>query len=182
MVTIKITGLDKVKLALLDIEMSLSSRGRLPTLMNRIGRALRDDAKRTITTQDGGKWAPLGKWQRAKTGRRKALIEERERIHQKTMAAGSGAITVVFYAQRGLWALTKHAPGFTIAPHGKYVTVKLVDGTPLRLPKDQKSYKFRWVRRSVVPARRVFADRITAEKIIRPIVDQWLAELKARIK
>jgi len=180
MVGLKITGLDNVKRALLDIELQVSARGRLPVLMNRIGRVLRDDAKRRITSQDGGSWEELGKWQRAKTGRRKALLKEREHIHHKVLPAG--AAVIVYYNMRGSWKLTTHGTGFVVSPHGKFITVKLVDGRPLMLPQTQTAITFRWKRPSVVPARRVFAHKERAERYIRPIIAAWLAEIKARIK
>jgi hypothetical protein len=179
-VALKITGIDRIKRALLDLELSLSARGRLPVLMNRIGRALRDDAKRRILTQDNGQWAQLGKWQRAKTGRRKVFVKESQRIHFKTLSSAAGAITIIYYNQRGNWKLTDHAPGFTLAPHGKFVTVALADARPLRLPVGTPSVTFRWKRPSVIPARRVFADRAQVEKIARPIIDAWMMELKQK--
>lgn len=177
MVTIKIRGLDKVKRALLDLEMSLSPRGGMSVLGNRIGRVLRDDARAAITRQD---WPELGKWQRAKTGRRKVFIKERERIHTETLIPHNGFITIVYYNQRGDWKLTDHAAGYTLQPHGKFVTVKLADGRPLRLPANAEKITFRWKRPSVVPARRVFADRDRAEALIRPVILKWLNELKRK--
>ncbi len=180
MVTIKITGIDKLKRALLDIELALGKN--LSVLGNRIGRELRDDARRTITTQGDGQWAELGKWQRAKTGRRKALIQERERIHTKTLTPSKGFITIVYYDQRGNWKLTDHGAGYTKLPHGKFVTIKLKDGRPLLLPANTTNFTFRWKRPSVVPARRVFADRVRAERIMRPVIERFLLELQQKVK
>jgi len=144
-------------------------------LFNRIGRGLRDDARRRITTQDGGNYAPLSKWTRARTGRRKALVTEKKNIGFKMI----GGRLLIGHTATG-WNISMHEKGF-ITPGFKGRTVTI----PLRNPSALKNVKgntitIRGAKASIVPARRVFPNENEAVTIIKPIINDWLNKIVKR--
>jgi len=167
MASIRVTGIKETKLGLSKIRRSLRNNN---AFLRRVGRALRDDARLRITTQDGGTYAPLSKWTKAKTGRRKALITERKNIQFKLTA---GAIQVGHEGSAG-WELTSHEKGFTLPGMPETFTLKrpnfLAPGPNLK--GDQVTVFGK--KPSKVPARRVFPTRAEANVILVREAEKWI--------
>ncbi len=169
-INVKTTGLDKTKKGLLKIQRALK---RTNPLMNGIGRALRDDARRRITTQDGGTYAPLSKWTRAQTGRRKALITERKNITFKLV----GGSLQIGHVSPGAWTIGMHERGFVEQNKSETITLR----NPKAL-KDVRGTQFflKSPKPSVTPARKVFANRAETESIARRKADEWIKRIVER--
>ncbi len=172
MTTITITGVGLTKNGISKLKRDL---GRTSVLSSRMGRALRDDARRRITTQGDGTWEPLGKWAKARTGRRKVLITERKNITFRLI----GGQLVIGHQSSGTWSLDDHARGFTTRPKVPAL-IPLKRPKLLGLPSDQKTHLLRRAKPSVVPARRVFPTEPEASQILKPIVGRWVAEIIKR--
>lgn len=173
MATIVLTGVKETKSAVRKIRRQMSKTGPLYT---RIGRALRDDARKRITTQDNGNYDPLSKWTRARTGRRKALITERQNISFKVI----GGTLIIGHTAKGNWNIQMHERGFvTPGFSGKAVTIPLKNPNALKDVKGN-SITIRGAKASVVPARRVFATQAEAEVIARSHAERWLADIVKR--
>lgn len=170
-INVKTTGLGKTVKGLNQIKRSLK---RTNTLMNGIGRALRDDAKRRITTQDGGTYAPLSKWTRAQTGRRKALITERKNITFKLVG---GILQIGHTSDDPRWNIGMHERGFVEDNKSETITLR----NPKAL-KDVRGTQFflKSPKASVVPARKVFANKAETESIARMKADAWIKKIVAR--
>lgn len=174
MTTIRVTGLVETREGLVKIRRELR---KTKSLFNMFGRGIRDDARNRITTQDNGTYPKLGKWARARTGRRKALITERKNISFKLV----GNNLVIGHTATG-WNIQDHEKGFTTPGFvGKPVTI------PLRNPNALEgvtgnSISIRRAKASNVPARRVFATEREAVKIMQPIADAWLKKIIARTR
>lgn len=76
-------------------------------LLNKLASRGRDMTRKNITTQGKGTWAPLSKWTRAQTGRRKALITLRPFIVAKKATTRGLKASVVFRSPGG-FTLTQH--------------------------------------------------------------------------
>ncbi len=170
MTTITVTGVELTKKGMAKLNRDLS---RTSVLSNRMGRALRDDARRRITTQGDGTWEPLSKWTMARTGRKKALIKERVKITFKLI----GGQLVISHDSDGAWTLRQHEQGFTTAPDVP-ATIKLK--RPRLLGVTGNTIHIRQAKESVTPARRVFATEPEANRIVRPIVKKWGADIIKR--
>jgi hypothetical protein len=169
-INLNVTGLADTKKGLAQIKRALR---RTNPLMNSIGRALRDDARRRITTQDGGTYDPLSKWTRAQTGRRKALITERKNISFKLV----GGTLQIGHQSPGNWSIEQHEKGFVEQNASETITLR----NPKAL-KDIRGTQFflKNPKPSVVPARKVFANRAEAESIAKKKADQWVKKIVAR--
>lgn len=145
-------------------------------MLNRLGRAGRDYARNQITTQGDGEWAPLSKWTRAKTGRRKALITERPRIKY---VVRQGSVAIVHAATSPERSLSRHAKGFTRPAVNKpvYIPLRLpsllgVSGPGIYLPKGTKATK--------TPPRNVWGTQKKVNKLVRPVVEPWVRQVLNR--
>jgi len=174
MTTIVITGVPETKAGMRKLKRALSKTN---PLFNRIGRSLRDDARKRITTQDNGAYDKLSKWTRARTGRRKALITERKNISFQMI----GSRLIIGHTATG-WDITMHergfvTPGFT----GKTVTIPLKNPTALRNIQGN-SITIRGAKPSVVPARRVFSTESEALAIIENEAEAWVRKIVQRVR
>jgi hypothetical protein len=169
-ININVTGISKTNKGLAKIKRAIR---RTDTLMNGIGRALRDDARRRITSQDGGTYAPLSKWTRAQTGRRKALITERNNIKFRLQ----GGILQIGHEADGNWNIGMHESGFVEDNKSETITLK----NPKAL-KDVRGTQFflKSPKPSVVPARKVFANKFETESIAKRKADEWIKKIVAR--
>lgn len=152
--------------------------GRHGVLMGRLGRAFRDDARLRITNQDGGNYAPLSKWTRARTGRRKALVTEKKNI--SFIVSGAKSIVVIGHTAKGDWSLNMHEKGFVTPGFSGFSTI-----IPLKNPSALSGVRgnritIRGAKPSIVPARRVYATKVEATTIIRPIIEDWLRKIIRR--
>ncbi len=174
MTTIRITGVVETQKGIRQIMRAVN---KTTPLFNRIGRGLRDDARRRITTQDGGKYPPLSKWTRARTGRRKAFVTEKKNISFKMI----GSSLLIGHTATG-WSLSMHEKGFvTPGFSGKAVVIPLKNPAALRNVKT-RFMTIRGAKASVVPARRVFPNQIEAVAIIKPIFEDWLDKILKRAR
>ena len=172
MTTLNITGVVETQKGINKIMRDVN---KTSVLFRRIGQGLRDDARRRITTQDGGKYAPLSKWTRARTGRRKALTTEKKNINFRV----TGSTLLIGHTATG-WNLSMHEKGFrTPGFSGRSVTIPLKNPKALRNIKGD-SITIRAAKASDVPARRVFPNEGEATTIIRPIVNDWLRKIIKR--
>jgi len=169
-INLNVTGLSNAKKSLAKIQRAIK---RTDPLMNAIGRALRDDARRRITTQDGGTYAPLSKWTRAQTGRRKALITERKNISFKLV----GGVLQIGHQSPGNWSIQQHEKGFVEQNASETITLR----NPKAL-KDVRGTQFfvKNPKASVVPARKVFANNAEAESIARKKANEWVKKIVTR--
>lgn len=172
MTNIRVTGVVETKRG---IQQIIRDVNKTNPLYKRIGRGLRDDARRRITTQDGGKYAPLSKWTRARTGRRKALVTEKKNISFKMI----GGKLIIGHTATG-WNISMHEQGFTTSGFsGKKVTITLKNPNALRDVKGN-SITIRGAKASEVPARRVFPTEKESITIIKPIIEDWLRKIVRR--
>lgn len=177
-VTIKTIGLRRVLRKLKEYKQDYTSgSAEHSKLMTRLGRRGRDYARARITSQGDGTWAPLSKWTRAKTGRRKALITERPRIKFRHVKAG---VVIYHDSPSNEWDLAKHGRGFTRpAVRGKVVI-------PLKAPRIlgvNKPYIVlpRGSPATYTPPRVVFErDDIIMRKVVRPELRKWVNELRSK--
>jgi len=173
MASITITGIKEAKLGLSKIRRSLRNNN---AFLRSVGRELRDDARRRITTQDGGSYPKLSKWTRAKTGRRKALITERNNIQFRLVAG----VLQIGHEGSGGWELTSHEKGFTLPGLAEMFTVKrpnfLAPGRNLK--GDQVTVFGK--RPSKVPARRVFPTQAEANVILVREAEKWIGNILKR--
>lgn len=172
MTTLNITGVVStqkgIRKVLRDVE-------KTRPLLNKMGRKLRDDARRRIITQDGGKYAPLSKWTRARTGRRKALTTEKKNISFQIV----GSTLIIGHTATG-WNLSMHELGFTSTRSvGRVVTIPLRNRKALRDVRDNV-LTVTVKNASVIPPRRVFANEVEATTIIRPIIHDWIRKIVAK--
>ena len=177
-ITIKTVGLDRVKRKLREYKQDFSAGSpEHARLMTALGRAGRDYGRKRITTQGDGSWAPLSKWTRAKTGRRKALITERQNIKYRKTRLG---VEIFHDSPSPNWSLATHARGFTRpAVRGKVViplkvpSILGVNKPYIVLPKGSPA--------TVTPPRPVFEnDDTVMRKVIRPQIRLWLQELRSK--
>jgi hypothetical protein len=172
---IGITELQRT-LKLIGKDFNPRTSKRIPVLYTRVGRALRDDARNRITTQGEGKWKPLSKWTRAKTGRRKALITERRNIIYQRKGA---AVEVLHRSPSSQWSLNTHAAGFTRPAVRKRVRI------PLKQPKllgVTTPYIIlpRGSRASKTPARNVWGTVGQQRNVWLPEVRRWMQETMSK--
>lgn len=172
MTTITITGVELTKKGFNKLRRGLSNQ---KVVVNRLGRAFRDDARRRITSQGGGTWEPLSKWTMARTGRRKALVTEKKNITFKVI----GNRLLVGHESGGGWSLQDHEKGFTTPPDVP-ATIKLK--RPGLLGMEGNSIHITRAKPSVTPARRVFATEAEANNLVGPIVEKWVREIIKRSK
>lgn len=172
MTTLTITGVELTKKGISKLKRDL---GRTSVLSNRMGRALRDDARRRITTQGDGSWAPMSKWTAARTGRKKLLISERPKITFKLI----GGRLVVGHDSGAGWSLQDHERGFTTPPE---VPATIALKRPKILGISTSEIHIRRAKESVTPARRVFATEAETVKIAKPIVIKWVNDILRRAK
>lgn len=153
-------------------DLTPATSKRIPVLNTRVGRGLRDAARQRITTQGDGKWKPLSKWTRAKTGRRKALITERKNIvYERTTTS----VRIIHKSPSAEWSLNTHAKGFTRPAVRKRVRI------PLKQPKllgVSKPYIIlpRGSRATKTPARNVWGTVTEQRNTFIPIVRKWMRE------
>ena len=173
MTNITVTGVAQTKAGLNKIKRALK---RTNVLLNGIGRSLRDDAKRRITTQDGGSYAPLSKWTRAQTGRRKALLPLRSGI---TFKLAGGILQVGHDSGSTLWNIGMHEKGFIQSNKSEMITLR----NPRAL-KDVRGTQFflRSPKPSVTPARKVFANKAEAESIAKIKAEAWVKNIVGKAK
>ena len=172
MVSIVITGVTETQRGIKKIFRDTKKTG---VLFNRLGRAFRDDARRRITTQDGGTYDKLSPWTRARTGRRKAFVTEKKNI---TFRIVGDRLDVGHFATG--WSFAMHEQGF-ITPgfKGKAVTIPLKNPAALRDIRGN-SITIRSSKASVVPARQVFANPAQAQAILSRITRNWINKIITR--
>ncbi len=169
MTELHITGVVSTKKG---IDKVIRDVKRIKPLFNQMGRKLRDDARRRIITQDGGKYAPLSKWTRARTGRRKALTTEKKNISFQVV----GSTLLIGHSATG-WSLKMHETGFiSTTSVGRVVTITLKNRKAL---KDVRSSPLTVTvkKASIIPPRRVFANKLEATTIINPIIHDWIRKI-----
>lgn len=128
------------------------------SLLLDVGRTVLEDVRRRVATGDGGSWAPASRWVQAKKGTTKALdgLENDFSFRQ----AGSRRVEVYFEGQNSEGEaidIQEHHDGTTLEADGSHVDLYLKDPSALRLK--SPNFSFRWLRSSVIPARRIWPDR-----------------------
>lgn len=171
---IKVLGLPELKAALAGYERAFNPNSREQrALFNQLGRAGRDLVRNQITTQGRGTWKPLSKWTQAKTGRRKALITERNRI---TFRVKPRRVEIVYEERSNDWNLTKHHKGFVNQGfQGKVVTIPLKRPSALGLTRT--AITIRKARPAEVPARNVWTDLPTLRNMTETIASKWVLDV-----
>lgn len=167
---ITFVGLDKIRRAARGWKDDFQPNKRqVKVLFGALGRKVRDDVRKRITTQGDGSWAPLSKWTRARTGRRKALITERSRV---TFIVKPNRVEIVYIERSNNWNLTKHHRGFKNSGFsGKKVTIPLRNPGALKV--SGNSLTILSAKPSVVPARTVWTPAGKLRRIALPVVNAW---------
>lgn len=172
MTTITITGVTETQKG---IDKIMRDVKKTKVLLNRLGRAFRQDARTRITTQNVGSYPKLSKWTRARTGRRKAFVNEKKNI---TFRASNNIVQIGHNASG--WSLADHEKGFTTPGFsGMAITIPLKNPKALR-DVTGHSITIRGAKESVVPARRVFATKGEGLIIIKPIAETWIKNIVKR--
>ncbi len=148
-------------------------------LMNRLVSKARDMTRHNITTQGGGKWAPLSKWTVAQTGRRKALITLRKFV-VAVKAKGKASTASVVFRSPGDFTLTQHHDGYTDRPVAGIVKIALKRPGVLNLPKTATSKSFRDRRSRDVPARPVWPEGRKLFRMLQKETRIWARQMEAR--
>lgn len=172
--SVEIVGIEKFTRAVRGWSKDFDPPKRnVQVLFGRLGRALRDDVRNRITTQGGGSWAPLGKWARARTGRRKALITERSRVK---FSKRPNSVRIFYAPRSDKWDLTDHHEGFTTPGFsGKKLTIPLRNPSALKVK--GSSITILSAKPSVVPARKIWTSPPRALAIARPIIHRWATDI-----
>ncbi len=167
---VTIIGIEKLKKAVRGWRSDFEpSKGQVKVLFFSLGRAVRDDVKKRITSQGHGKWKPLSKWTKARTGRAKALITERSRVK---FIVKPRRVEIGYAPRSSDWNLTKHHHGFrTSGFKGKKVTIPLRN--PAALKTKGNSITILSAKPSVIPARTIWTPTGTLLRIAHPIISRW---------
>lgn len=177
-IRLRIIGIERVSRKLKEYRQDYTATSAEQTrLMRMIGAGTRDYARARITSQGDGEWAPLSKWTRAKTGRRKALITERARIKYRLK---DGGVELYHDSPSPSWSLKDHKRGFTRpAVRGKVViplkvpSILGVNKPYIVLPKGSPA--------TYTPPRAVYeSDDKIMRKVVRPKIRLWLAEIRSK--
>lgn len=166
MIRIKLlSGAAKRKIRALHDGLRPSGRRRV---MRRVGIKLRDAVRNRFTTQGDGSWAPPSDWIALKTGRRKALLPLRGRIHYKL--EGDDTAQVYFDAPTDEWNIGMLNDGFTSpAVDGKNMAFPTRAGNVIRFTKRAAS---------VIPARRIWLTPAETRRLVNEELDRFARELE----
>lgn len=160
---------EKLDKAILDFGSAL---GRTTVPNGRAARTLRDYVRQTITMQGRKRpYAPLSKWTKARTNRRKALITLRPRIK----ASWDDSKGVVYFdAPSSDWHIDMHHRGYRIpAISGKLMVVPAAKFFGNR-PAGGTFAAFKSRKASKVPAREIWPNKAEVKKVIEPIYKDWV--------
>lgn len=167
-------------------------REGLPSLFRSLGDAYVLDVQNRIRTQDDGRWKPLSKWGRAKTGQDIPLLGAEKYVKARVTAKG---LSIVGTA-RG-WTLTQHDEGFTnelqdpsepVDGAGR-VVLKIKDGRPLNLYVEMKKkrngtsvpvaqvFAFKPKEPGLTPPRKIWPTVEQAITTGQPIASRWLQQI-----
>lgn len=149
-------------------------------LMNKLASGGRDIVRRNITTQGGGTWAPMSKWTKAQTGRRKLLVTLRKFVGVKKATPRAKSAAVVFRSP-GDFTLTQHHDGFTDHAKGGVVRIALKRPGALGLPSKVATKAFVDKNDRNVPARPVWPSQRQIASLIRRETAKWRREMDARL-
>lgn len=142
-------------------------------------RALADDAKRRIKSQNNGQWAAVSKWIRAKKDPDRVL-EGAEAFVKFRVRDGQGE---VYGDTQQDWTLTQHHEGFENKTRASEVIdgkieIDIVNPGPLGLGSNART--FAWSPNGKIghtPARQIWADDAQTTKIVLPIASRWLQKV-----
>lgn len=167
-------GADRLRRGIRGLDDDFTPTKReMRILFGALGRTMRNDVKKNITTQGQGSWPKLSKWTRAKTGRRKALITERKRI---TFVIKPRRVEIGYQERSADWNLTKHHRGFTTTGFkGKKVTIPLKNPRPLGIKSE--TITILSAKPSVVPARNVWGTLRRTVKVGKVVTNKWMLRI-----
>jgi hypothetical protein len=176
--SIKFVGLDRLKRGVRGIDDDFTpTKRQVRVLFGALGRAVRNDVRKNITTQGNGSWDKLSKWTRARTGRRKALVTERSRI--KFRIRNTRRVEIGYEERESGWNLTDHHRGFTSSGFkGKKVVIPLRNPKPLGVTDDKITILS--AKPSVVPSRKVWGSLNRTVKIVRVVANRWMKQIVAK--
>jgi hypothetical protein len=180
--TVHVTGMRRANAIIKGV---MRDAEKVRPLLTRIGRSLRDDSKKRISSQDGGTYAPLSKWTRARTGRRKAFITQRKgigfRVKGPLLSIGHTVIHTDT-SDNKQWNFNQHARGFTTPAGTHPVSIKIRNPKALKKPRPEPGgmmilHKYK---KQETPARQVFPNPFQAQRIIRRDAEIWLRNIAKR--
>lgn len=151
----------------------------LPLLWQQIGPRLVDDVRNRITTQDGGRWADLSKWVKAK----KTVFRALQGTEQYVKWKQSGDGMVVYGDMPSDWTFTQHHDGFENKEDHKAngrITIDIVNPGPLGR---KSAGPFSWIPTGETfrtPARQIWPTNEQARTIVLPIASRWLESVVNR--
>ena len=153
---------------------------QVPRLMRILSRVLRDDVKKRIATKDGGSWAPISKWGRAK-GKNRALSGAGVFVKARVVGQQGQVYAETPQNKEGQnWSLTQHHKGFVndVRP-GSIVIIPLKRPGALGLPRNRRTFAFIERRAGKTPARKIWPGRDQAFALMRPLTLKWLKDATA---
>ena len=156
-------------------QIAREARRKKRPLLTTLGRVIRTQVKKRITTSDGGSWAKPSKWTKAKKGRRKSLVGTGKLIRSKS----SNRLVAIFAVVTGNWTMTDHHHGFIKPPTGNRVFLSLRKPSALN-PNPGPSFSFISRRESVTPARRIWSNTAEVVTIINKHGIIWLRKVVAK--
>lgn len=174
MIRINVTGRAEAARKVRAMIQQLRPGGRR-RLLRRIGAALRDAVRRRFTTQGDGSWPGLSEWTKARTGRRKALIGLRHRIHSRV--TDDNTVEVFFDPPTNDWNIGMHNRGFrSRAVENERMVI------PLRAPAIIGASGSRLIiksrRMSIIPARRIWLSPAETRRIVELELEQFAREVE----
>lgn len=145
-------------------------------LFGELGELFLADVRKRIQTQDGGSWAEVSKWVRAKKGVDVPLKNADRFVHFRF-----DSDTVEIYDETdGDWNLSQHDKGFVNKQDSESdgrIKIDIVDPSPLGL---SKAGPFMWVAQhgpAHTPARRIWPNETEVRAISLPITSKWLERI-----
>lgn len=171
MTSIIFTGISDLQASLEQYNRSFSPNSRQrKVLFGRLGRKGRDRVRKNITEQRG--FPPLSKWTRARTGRRKGLVTERQNI---TFIVKPLSVEIGYTPKSTEWNLTKHHKGFTVKGSSNKITIPLK--RPRAIEWSKPTITLRGTGPSIVPARPVWGDINQIMRYVGPTTRDWARKI-----
>lgn len=147
------------------------------TLMQEVGNAVVSDVSRRVATADGGSWAPASRWVQAKKGTSQALVGLENDFGFRH--AGRNKVEVYFDGQNSEGDdidIQEHNDGTTLSATGEVVDLDLVNPSALRL--SRPNFSFRWLKDSVIPARKIWPNEQEVRNIVAGPLSRYLQRVR----
>lgn len=153
----------------------------LSALMDEVMQKALVDTQENIRSQGrlfGAPWEPPSKWIIAKKGHGYKILEGQEK---NLRILGSGLDQQLVFQSPVLWTLTSHNDGFRVLADLQEYGIPISAPDALSLPAGSTSFKFRWGRDSVVPARKIWMDENDALTMVHPLIENFKMQMEHKL-